>query len=511
MELQPPIISLEHIRKVFGGVVVANDDVCISARKGSIHAIIGENGAGKSTIMNILYGLLQPDSGKIVLKGQEVKIISPSHGIQHGLGMVTQHTTMIPALTVLENIILGAEPGKFGIIDKAKAIEKLQPICTDLSIDIPLNKQCEAISVAALQKAEIVKTIYRGAEMLILDEPTATLSPAEAASLFSLLKKLVSQGSTVIFITHKMSEVMDHSDDVTVIRAGRTVGQFKTADTSPPELVQLMVGNEKELTLYTHTGLSYSEPPTETAVCVSNLITSAKSGSRALKVSDLRVGKGEIVGIAGVDGSGQRELAMAIAGLIPIEAGEVTIAGNDVSLFSPAQRIALGLGYVHENRQTEGLVLDFNIADNLLLGREDFAACGGGRLLNRTLINELGNRAVTENHIRAKNGLTRTGSLSGGNQQKVVIARALSGNPKLIIAMQPTRGLDAEAIQFVYTLFEKSIVAGAGMLLFSLDLDEILTLSDRVAVLFEGKIQGVLDRKDASIESIGALMVGGAV
>jgi len=536
-----PIVQMAHITKTFPGGVVANDDVSLTVWEGTIHAVIGENGAGKSTLMNILYGRYPPDRGRIRLRGQDVRMESPAQAIALGLGMVTQHTTLIPALTALDNVILGAEPTTLGVLDRARAAERVAELAARLSVQVDWNARAETLSVAALQKAEIIKALYRGAQILILDEPTATLAPQEADSLFALLHGLTGGGATVIFITHKLREVLAHSSHVTVLRGGKTVGERRTAQTYAEDLLALMLGfrtahpgvplaRGEEVEEITHPAPWERGPESE-------MLDNARVSDRAqyptpdtrhpmpaLELRDVRVlndrrapavrgftlavAPGEAVGVAGVDGSGQRELAEAVVGLRPLAAGSVWLAGEEISRLPVAARLQRGLAYIPEDRQREGLILDFTLAENLLLGRQRDRKFGGGTVLDPDRAARYGEAVVQDYRIRAPGADVLARTLSGGNQQKALIARALSGGPRLLVAMQPTRGLDVEATRFVYKTLRDAQAQGLALLLFSLDLDEIFELSDRIAVMYNGALAGIVPRAEATPEGIGRLMVG---
>jgi simple sugar transport system ATP-binding protein len=557
-----PIIQMANITKTFHGGVVANDDISLTVWEGTVQAVIGENGAGKSTLMNILYGRIQPDRGRIRIRGEDVRIDNPRRAISLGLGMVTQHTTLIPALSVLDNIILGNEQTAFGVLNRSGASEKIQQLAQQLGVEVPLHARTETLSVAALQKAEIMKALYRGAKILILDEPTATLAPQEADALLRLLASLKSVGTTILFITHKLREVMQHSDGITILRGGRTVGERVTRETYSEELLALMLGQRTSgpsvpLTGETaasapFSGISMGEKSQDTdAVPVhplpwergpqsemlgrplkpsSSQETSAISSSvsppvplleikellvfnqrRSPAVLDfnLQVSAGEIVGVAGVDGSGQKQLAEAIIGLRHIEKGQALLNGVVLNGFTVERRQQLGISFIPEDRHREGLILDFSIAENLLLGRQRDRRYGGGWILDLKRLAALGDRVVQDYRIRAGGGDVFAGTLSGGNQQKVVIARAMEGHPRLVVAMQPTRGLDVGATEYVYNTFRDARAKSVSILLFSLDLDEIFALSDRIAVMYNGKLVGILPRAQATMEEVGRLMVNG--
>ncbi len=510
-----------NIRKVFPGGVVANDDVSLAVQADTIHAVIGENGAGKTTLMNILYGRYQPDAGRICVEGQEVRIQSPAHAISLGIGMVTQHTTMIPALTALENVILGAEPTAGGYIQTADGLRRVREVAKRLEVDLDWRARAGSLSVAALQKAEIVKALYRGARILVLDEPSATLAPQEAEALFAVLHSLVDSGATVLLVTHKLREVMAHCDQVTVMRGGHRVADRAVSETYPEELRLLMLGQGTTIR-----GVSMDRAPAPTPIqampwderarfapvptleMAGVTVLNARRAPAIHSVS-LNVQPGEVLGIAGVDGSGQKELAEAVVGLRSVQSGRITLQGEDITNLTVGERLHQGIAYIPEDRHREGLVLDFSIAENMLLGREHDSEFGGGRVLNLTRVHALGGTAVRDHRIRAGGGDVKAGTLSGGNQQKVVIARALASEPRLLVAVQPTRGLDVEATRFVYESLRRGTANGLSILLFSLDLDEIFELSDRIAVMYNGQLAGILPRIEATQEAVGRLMVEG--
>jgi len=519
-----PIIQMANITKSFPGVV-ANDDVSLAVLPATIHAIIGENGAGKSTLMGILYGRYQPDKGRIRVSGEDVRIDSPARAIRLGIGMVTQHTTMVPALTVLENIILGAEPSRAGFIDSRRASERVSELAGSLGVELDLRASAGTLSVAALQKAEILKALFRGARILVLDEPTATLAPQEADSLFRLLHSLRDSGTTILFITHKLREVMAHASRVTVLRGGKCVGDRLTAETTPDDLLALMIGQRSvAASILTELGASPldSEPTPAYLVGREPLVPAAamptlelrdvsvvnRRGAVAVRSISLDVMPGEVLGVAGVDGSGQRELAEAIVGLRPLQSGSIRLDGKDITGRSVGDRLRAGITFIPEDRHREGLVLDFSLAENLLLGRERDRRFGGGALLDLRCIEETGEETVRASRVKVPSAEVAARNLSGGNQQKVVVARALMGDPRLLVAMQPTRGLDVEAARFVYEQFQTAQQKGLGIILFSLDLDEIFAISDRIAVMFDGRLMGVVPRAEATVDRVGQMMVG---
>ena len=508
---------MERITKRFPGIV-ANDKVSLTVRAGGFHAVIGENGAGKSTLLNILYGLYRADEGGITLRGEVVTqaLHSPADAIRRGVGLVSQHYALIPALSVIENVMLGAEPtGVGGVLNRRAAAGKIAGLAERLGLQgLDLDQRAERLSVAAQQKVEILKALFRGANLLLLDEPTATLAPQEADALFALLHSLVEEGATVVFVTHKLREVMAHSDAVTVLRAGRNAGDFWTADTEEQELLRCMIGERaahpRDLTVSTSPGSASAQ----TLLRIDDLTVRNARHAVAVQSARLELRAGEILGIAGVDGSGQRELSEAIVGLRRAESGELRLLGQRgdtlLNALSVRQRQQLGVAYIPEDRHKAGMVLDFSIAENYLLGHENAPAWGGGAVLHASRLFARATQMIQDYDVRlgSRDANSVARNLSGGNQQKVVIARAMDGEPCLLVACQPTRGLDRGATVFVYETLRQARARGLGILLFSLDLDEILELSDRIAVMFNGRVVGLLDRAEATPERIGALMTG---
>ncbi len=528
------IVQMENITKRFPGVV-ANQNVHLRVVPGTFHAVIGENGAGKSTLLNILYGRYRPDAGRIFVNGEEVThaLRAPADAIRRGIGLVSQHYALIPALTVIENVMLGAERGlPGGLLQPRKAGARAQQLAEQLGLaQLDLNMRAERLSVAAQQKVEILKALYRGARILLLDEPTATLAPQEVESLFALLHTLAAQGSTILFVTHKLREVMAHSHCVSVLRAGQSVGDYVTAQTSEAELLRAMIGartnaavtlnmeegNREQGTEGTQLAIGnrQSAIPTQhpsPLLQIENVTVRNARGAEAAQSVSLNVGRGEILGIAGVDGSGQRELSEAVVGLLRMEAGRLFLDGVDITRSNVRGRQQAGIAYIPEDRHRAGMILDFSIAENYLLGHEREPAWGGGGTLDTSLLLSRARTMVERYDVRGgtRGGQAPGGALSGGNQQKVVFARAMDSGPRLLVACQPTRGLDVEAARFVYKTLERAKADGLGVLLFSLDLDEVLRLSDRIAVMFNGRIAGVLPRAEATPERIGALMTGAA-
>jgi len=512
------LIRMEQITKRFPGIV-ANDKVSLSVREGGFHAVIGENGAGKSTLLNVLYGLYKADEGHITLRGEDVTqaLHSPADAIKRGVGLVSQHYALIPALSVIENVMLGAEPLEMGgLLNRREAAERIATLATRLGLqDLQLTQRAERLSVAAQQKVEILKALFRGANLLLLDEPTATLAPQEADALFALLHSLVTEGATVVFVTHKLREVMAHSDAVTVLRGGRNAGDFRTADTDPDELLRCMIG-ERATQVQNSAASVTSSSTTQTLLRITDLTVRNARHAVAVQNAGLELRAGEILGIAGVDGSGQRELSEAIVGLRRAETGELRLTGTSgdtlLNPLSVRQRQQLGVAYIPEDRHKAAMVMDFSIAENYLLGHENTPEWGGGAVLHASRLFSRAMQMIQGYDVRvgARDANSLARNLSGGNQQKVVIARAIDSKPCLLVACQPTRGLDRGATVFVYDTLRQARARGLGILLFSLDLDEILELSDRIAVMFNGRIVGLLDRAEATPERIGALMTGAA-
>ena len=525
------IIKMEGITKRFPGVV-ANDDVHLEVEQGTFHALIGENGAGKSTLLNLLYGKYRPEIGTIRVKGKDVttSLRSPSDAIALGIGLVSQHYALIPALTLLENVMLGAEPTHSGgILNYKRASERVNEIAHQLGLgELDLNTRAGQLSVALQQKVEILKTLYRGVDILMLDEPTATLAPQETDALFSLLQTLSSNGTTILFVTHKLREVMRYSHAITVLRRGKSAGDFVTSETNEQELLTAMIGTQTAALHPSlvpeqsgqneplHSKLTFNRTPKEVNSSNAPLLTleiltvKNSRGVEAVEKVSLEVRRGEILGVAGVDGSGQRELSQALVGLLKPESGRITFDGEDITRLSVKNRQHKGIAYLPEDRHKNAVVMDFTVSENYLLGHQAEANWGGGILLKpKTALNR------TVDILKRYDVRTATGgaslpirTLSGGNQQKVVFARAMESQPKLLIACQPTRGLDVEASRFVYETLRTARDNGLGILLFTLDLDEALQLSDRIAVMFNRKIVAVLSREEATMARVGALMTG---
>jgi ABC-type uncharacterized transport system ATPase subunit len=501
-EIKVNVVEMVGITKRFPGII-ANDHVNLTVKKGEIHALLGENGAGKSTLMNILFGLYQPDEGEIRIKEKPVKITGPTVANKLGIGMVHQHFMLVEPFTVTENIILGDERSKFGILNIKKAEREIQRLSDQYGLKVDPKAKIADISVGMQQRVEILKTLYRGAEILIFDEPTAVLTPQEIDELTEIMRRLVKEGKTIIFITHKLKEIMNTCDRVTVIRRGKVIKTVDVSETNENELAALMVGREVSFTVD-----KKKRNPGDTIVKIEQLVALDHRGVRAVDGLDLEVRAGEIVGLAGVDGNGQTELIEAITGLREIESGSIQINGKDVTRFKPRKMIEAGIGHIPEDRHKRGLVLDFTVSENMVLQtyyKPPFTKRG---IIQNGEIDQYANRLIEEFDVRTPNEHVPIRALSGGNQQKAIIAREVDRDPDFLIAAQPTRGLDVGAIEAIHRRLVEQRDKGKAVLLVSLELDEVLKLSDRVAVIYEGKIVGWVDPEKTTEEELGLLMAG---
>ena len=496
-----PQVEMRGITKRFGDLV-ALDGVDLTVGEREIHALIGENGAGKSTLMNILYGLYRPDAGTIRLKGQEGAIRSPRDAIARGIGMIHQHFMLIPPLTVAENVVLGDERSGALLSQRALAA-RMRELEGRFHIAVDPNAKVEDLPLGLQQRVEILKVLYRGSDLLIFDEPTAVLTPQEVDELFVIVRKLRDEGKTVIFITHKLREVFAVTDRITVLRAGKNAGELVTKDTNASEIARLMVGRDLDRPA-ARTAVPSSGPVLE----IRGLQAKSDRGAQALKGIDLTVNAGEILGVAGVGGNGQSELAECILGLREPTGGAILIGGTDIAHDDPKRTRERGVAYVPEDRRAEGLVLAFTVADNLILGKQDHPPYSRRGVLDQAAIFREGDRIAHEFDVRPPNARAIVGNLSGGNQQKVVLGRELSEKPKLIVVSQPTRGLDIGSTEYVWERLLEQRARGCGILLVSSELDEIRALSDRIGVLFEGRLVALLPAADASEERLGLLMAG---
>jgi general nucleoside transport system ATP-binding protein len=498
-----PVLELRGITKRFPGIV-ANDDVDFDLRQGEVHALLGENGAGKSTLMNVLYGLYHPDEGEIVINGKHAELGTPKAAIENGIGMVHQHFMLIPVMTVAENIVLATEPTHNGVmLDYRTAEKRVREISTRFGLAVDPRALVHDITVGQQQRVEILKALYRGADILILDEPTAVLTPQEAQELFAIIRSLTEQGKSIIFISHKLNEVTEIADRITVLRRGKKVETLPAAGATEEGLARLMVG--REVLLRVEKGAPQPGAPLLT---VEGLVVEDDREIEQVRGVSFEVRAGEIVGIAGVDGNGQTELIDAITGLRRPKAGRVVVDGVDVTNANARHSLDAGLGHIPEDRQRRGLVLDFSLAENLALHDYDHPPSSRfGWLYPKRLVAKAA-KLIREFDVRGGGPQTRAGGLSGGNQQKVILAREIDRNPKVLIAAQPTRGLDVGAIEFVHRRLVAERDEGRAVLLVSLELEEILSLADRILVIFEGRIVGEFP-PGVSEEELGVAMTGG--
>jgi simple sugar transport system ATP-binding protein len=500
---RPPVLELRGITKQFPGVL-ANDHIDFDLRRGEVHALLGENGAGKSTLMSILYGLYTADSGQILMNGKPVTISSPKHAIELGIGMVHQHFMLIPVMTVTENIVLAQEPTHAAVLLDEKAAEKrVADVARTFNFAVDPHARVQDITVGQQQRVEIMKALYRNADIVILDEPTAVLTPQEAKELFEILRTLTREGISVIFISHKLNEVLQIADRISVLRRGKLIETIPREGATEAGLARSMVGREVLLRVE-----KKPAQPGEPLLQVDDLVVRDDRGLEAVRGVSLEVRTGEIVGIAGVDGNGQSELIDALTGLRRPASGRIVIAGHDLSHATAREALDAGMGHIPEDRQRRGLVLEFNLAENLVLhdyGKEPFSYLGW---MNPRRWVRWARGLLTEFDVRGGGPTTRGASLSGGNQQKVVIAREVARDPSVLIAAQPTRGLDVGAIEFVHRRLVEQRDAGKAVLLVSLELEEIVSLSDRILVLYEGRIVSEFP-PDVTEEELGFAMVGG--
>jgi ABC-type uncharacterized transport system ATPase subunit len=499
--IEERVLEMRGIRKEFPGVI-ANDDVSFDVRRGEVHALLGENGAGKSTLMNILYGLYRPDAGEILLDGKPVSFNSARDAIHAGIGMVHQHFMLIPVMTVAENIVLGQEPPGI-LLDEKAAQQHVRELSQQYGLIVEPRALVSEITVGQEQRVEILKALYRGAEILILDEPTAVLTPQEAGELFGILRSLKADGKSIIFISHKLNEVLEIADRITVLRRGKSVETVPAAGATEASLAKAMVGREVLLRVE-----KAPATPGDVILSIGDLHVRDDRGIEKVRGVSFDVRAGEIVGIAGVDGNGQTELIEAITGLRKTESGTISVDGRAVHDANARHMLDVGVGHIPEDRQRRGLVLEFSIAENIAL--HDYAkppVAKWGWLFPRRLIGRAA-RLIKEFDIRGGGPLTRAGGLSGGNQQKVVAAREIARDPKVLVAAQPTRGLDVGAIEYLHGRIVSERDEGRAIVLVSLELEEILSLSDRILVIYEGQIVGE-HAGDVSEQEIGLEMLGG--
>jgi len=499
----PPILELRGITKVFPGVV-ANDHIDLALNQGEILALLGENGAGKTTLMNILYGLYAPNEGQIIIRGQETTIHSPSDAISRGIGMVHQHFMLVPPLTVTENVMLGNEPVSNGLfLDRRKCAEQIRELSTTYGLAVDPEAVVSSLPVGVQQRVEIIKVLYRQADILILDEPTAVLTPQEVQDLFQVIRALVGRGKSLIFITHKLKEVMALADRIMVLRQGRVVGTTTPAETNENILASMMVGREVELAV-----TKAPAKPKDVVLDVQHLHVLDNRHNLAVNDVSFQVRGGEVLGIAGVQGNGQTEMVEALTGLRKVLRGKVYIVGRDTTKASPRAITECAVAHVPEDRQRDGLVLSFPVADNLVLNTYYLPPFAHSGVLQQRTILSTATKLVQEFDIRTPGVNTLVSSLSGGNQQKVIVAREFSRPIKLLIASQPTRGLDVGSIEYIHRRIVEKRDEGTGVLLVSPELDEIMKLSDRIAVMYKGKIRTIVQADQVTREQLGLLMAG---
>lgn len=497
------IIEMINIRKEFPGII-ANDNITLQVKLGEIHALLGENGAGKSTLMSVLFGLYQPESGEIKVRGEKVNIDNPNVANELGIGMVHQHFKLVHNFTVTENIILGQEPTEGMKINIEKAAKEIKNLSELYGLEVDPYAKIEDITVGMQQRVEILKMLYRNAEILIFDEPTAALTPHEIMELMEIMKKLVKEGKSIILITHKLKEIKEVADRCTIIRRGKYVDTVDVDTTSEEKLASLMVG--REVSFEVEKGPA---DPGNVVLSISNLIVEDSRGLKAVNGLDLEIREGEILGIAGVDGNGQAELLEAISGLRKVESGKIELLGKDITNLSIRSRTETGIGHIPQDRHRYGLVLDFRLAENMVLQTYYMNPYSQNGLLNNKAINNKALKLINEFDVRSGQGIeTKARAMSGGNQQKAIIAREVDRSPALLIAGQPTRGLDVGAIEFIHKKLVEERDKGRAVLLVSFELDEIMNVSDRIAVIFEGKIVDVVNAQNATENQLGLMMAG---
>jgi simple sugar transport system ATP-binding protein len=504
---KPFAVEMRHIRKYFpSSDVLASDDVTLEVRQGEVHALVGENGAGKTTLMNILYGLVPPDEGEIRVNGQPVRITHPDDAIRAGIGMVHQHFKLVPSFTIAENIMLGIEPNQLGFINAADEAEAVRKLASDFGLPVNPNLRVSDISVGMQQRVEILKALQRNAQILILDEPTAVLTPQEVRELYAVIQKLAASGRTIILITHKLLEVKAAADVVSIMRRGRMVGTYDCAAVSVRETANMMVGREVILEVD-----RTPAKPGEVVMECKDLLVAGAGGVPAVFGVSLDVRAGEILGIAGVSGNGQTELIEAISGMRPIDGGSIRLLGKDVTHNTVRDRREIGMAHVPEDRMMMGLNLKTNLEENIISTHYQDAPYSSHGMFQFEPMRQLARRIVGAFQIKSAQVGEPINTLSGGNLQKIVLGRELDGDPKFVIANQPTRGLDVGSIEFVHKTLIQTRDQGAAVLLVSVELDEIFALSDRIAVMFEGRIMGVLSCDEATEEKVAILMAGGSL
>lgn len=498
-----PILELRGITKRFPGVL-ANDQIDLTLERGEIHALLGENGAGKSTLMNILYGLYAPDEGEVFINGQQIVVTSPRDAIAAGVGMVHQHFMLIPVFTVTENVMLGDESLRMGgLLDRRSAAKRIREISEQYQLEVDPNAYVKDLPVGVQQRVEIIKLLYREADILILDEPTAVLTPQEVDELFTIMRSLVESGKSIIFITHKLREVLEFADRITVIRGGKVVGSALPQEADQNSLAAMMVGRAVDLHVEKRPAA-----PQAVVLKVDNIVVLDEIAQIMVKKVSFDVRAGEILGVAGVQGNGQTELVRALTGLTHPVSGEITLLGQAIANASPRTITELGSAHIPEDRQKDGLVLTAPIADNLVLNTYYLEPFAKGIWLQHDTVLEAANEIVSNFDVRTPSSLIPVGSLSGGNQQKVIVGREFSRPIKFLVAAQPTRGLDVGSIEYIHSRLIEKRDSGCAVLLVSTELDEVMELSDRIAVMYRGEIIAIVNAKDVTKEQVGLMMAG---
>ena len=497
------VVEMQNIRKEFPGIV-ANDNVSIELRKGEILALLGENGAGKSTLMSILFGLYKPDLGSIRIRGTEVQISNPTQANDLGIGMVHQHFKLVHNFTITENIVLGLEPRRGMMMDLASASKRIGELSEHYGLNVDPDAVIEDVSVGMQQRVEILKMLYRNAEVLIFDEPTSVLTPQEIQDLMQIMRNLIREGKSIILITHKLKEIKAIADRCTVIRRGKVIGTVEVADTSEAEMAKMMVGREVSFSV-----TKEEREAGEVILEIENLTVLNSRKVAGVKEFSLKVRAGEIVGLAGVDGNGQSELVEALTGLRPVESGRILLKGREITTYGIQQRIKAGVAHIPEDRQKRGLVLDYSVEDNMILEIHSDPPYAKRGFLQREPIRSHAKQLIEEFDVRAGQGsATMARSLSGGNQQKAIVGREIDLNPELLIAVQPTRGLDVGSIEYIHKRLVEQRDKGKGVLLVSLELDEILDLSDRIAIISHGELAGIVNADETDENEVGLMMAG---
>ena len=498
------VIEMLNITKIFPGIK-ANDNITLQLKKGEIHALLGENGAGKSTLMSVLFGLYQPDGGEIRKNGEKVLINDPNDANALNIGMVHQHFKLVECFSVLDNIILGVEDVKNGFLQKKTAREKVVALSERYGLTIDPDAIIEDISVGMQQRTEILKMLYRDNEILIFDEPTAVLTPQEITELMHIMKNLAAEGKSILFISHKLNEIMEVADRCTVLRKGKYVGTVEVANTTKEELSRMMVGRDVEFVVQ-----KAPAQPGEVVLDVDDIVVASKvHKNNAVKGVSFQARRGEILCIAGIDGNGQTELVYGLSGLEPVKSGKITLCGHDITKASIRTRSKLGMSHIPEDRHKHGLILDYSLEENMVLQRYWEPQFQSGGFIKFDAVREYSDRLIEQYDVRSGQGsITMARAMSGGNQQKAIVAREIDKDPEVLVAVQPTRGLDVGAIEYIHKQIVAHRDAGKAVLLVSLELEEVMSLSDRILVMYEGEIVGELDPKKTTVEELGLYMAG---